>query len=501
MVDIVWVQTKFCLCAILLLHDISLGAISTRIDNGKLRTKAIRRILVNEPSSEEALITRNDDLIDLDSRIVGGSEVPVNRYPYMVSVTSGSSYSNQKHICGGALIAPDMVLCAAHCAEKATYVQIGKHYTDSVENYKVQASLRNKKNKNERPQAIDVETFFIIDKFVHPDYSATKMQPDFSLFLLSSSSKATPVQLHRSSILESTSAAKTSQPPTDRSALSPGQILTVIGYGAQYYGAKSYAEALQRTSVFYLPNADCNAIYEDLFNPSDMICAAARGKDACQGDSGGPLVWSSSDGDSPSDEDILVGVVSWGKECADEDWPGVYARVSSNYDWIYQVVCEESEFGCIVSSVNQSLDEVVLEEPNKTIKGKGNGSGNSEASIVQQVDLTTVLGSANEDIPNEIVSSTAHPEPESVGDILSDLYSSITETLESSNSESTSSTPSISKTLNCKDSETSFLGKGVKGKQRTCSWVSDRSSGGRRRSARCQHYQDKCPGTCNDLCQ
>jgi len=233
MVDIVWVQTKFCLCAILLLHDISLGAISTRIDNGKLRTKAIRRILVNEPSSEEALITRNDDLIDLDSRIVGGSEVPVNRYPYMVSVTSGSSYSNQKHICGGALIAPDMVLCAAHCAEKATYVQIGKHYTDSVENYKVQASLRNKKNKNERPQAIDVETFFIIDKFVHPDYSATKMQPDFSLFLLSSSSKATPVQLHRSSILESTSAAKTSQPPTDRSALSPGQILTVIGYGAQ----------------------------------------------------------------------------------------------------------------------------------------------------------------------------------------------------------------------------------------------------------------------------
>ena len=44
------------------------------------------------------------------SRIVGGSEVPEYRYPFLVSLRSFSS-----HICGGSLIEPSWVLTAAHC--------------------------------------------------------------------------------------------------------------------------------------------------------------------------------------------------------------------------------------------------------------------------------------------------------------------------------------------------------------------------------------------------
>lgn len=64
------------------------------------------------------------------------------------------------------------------------------------------------------------------------------------------------------------------------------------------------------------------------------FCAGsmAGGKDACQGDSGGPLVC------VVNNEPILYGVVSWGRDCAVEFLPGVYADVSSQISWIQQTL-------------------------------------------------------------------------------------------------------------------------------------------------------------------
>lgn len=60
-----------------------------------------------------------------------------------------------------------------------------------------------------------------------------------------------------------------------------------------------------------------------------MICAGYTkgGHDACQGDSGGPLRCG----------DLLVGVVSWGKGCAEPNYPGVYSRISVVRDWINDI--------------------------------------------------------------------------------------------------------------------------------------------------------------------
>lgn len=59
-----------------------------------------------------------------------------------------------------------------------------------------------------------------------------------------------------------------------------------------------------------------------------MIYASAAGRDTCQMDSGGPLAHKN------NGKFELVGLTSRGRGCALPDYPGVYARVSVQLEWI-----------------------------------------------------------------------------------------------------------------------------------------------------------------------
>ena len=48
---------------------------------------------------------------------------------------------------------------------------------------------------------------------------------------------------------------------------------------------------------------------------------------------GGPLITR-----GPDEENYeLIGVTSWGEKCALADYPGVYARVTKQLDWISEI--------------------------------------------------------------------------------------------------------------------------------------------------------------------
>lgn len=95
--------------------------------------------------------TSNND----GSRIVGGEDVEsIDSYPWLVSLQEMG-----EHNCGGSLIAPNLVLTAAHCSN---------HYY-GIEHLKVSAHRYNITKATIEEEGFD---FDVVEIFKHPNYTS-----------------------------------------------------------------------------------------------------------------------------------------------------------------------------------------------------------------------------------------------------------------------------------------------------------------------------------------
>lgn len=262
-------------------------------------------------------------LASFEPRIVGGQQAQEGRYPYAVSLTLSS-----RHFCGGSLIAPDMVLTAAHCGTQGdVYVEIGRFDQLTTTQY----------------ERIQVE-----DEFPNPYYmSGESLRHDQLLMKLSTASTVTPVQVN-----------------FDPNVPVVGQNVKIMGWGLTVPDQDtSLSTILMVADLQTISNEECSASVNPSYPWSnyegqisdDMLCAYVEGIDSCQGDSGGPMVIESFSGG----QDLQVGVVSWGYGCAQSYFPGVYSRPSYDSSWLIATVCENSSnppdyFNCANSGSNGS---------------------------------------------------------------------------------------------------------------------------------------------------
>ncbi|XP_059351329.1 uncharacterized protein LOC130696997 [Daphnia carinata] len=231
-----------------------------------------------------------------EQRIVGGTNAAKNSWPGIVALRS-----NGFAICGGSLISPTHVLTAAHCVDSVTQwnikelsVDLGMHSLEPSDAQETRAVRR---------------------VIIHGQWDPATNNNDVAILTLSSpvpyGATISPVCL----------------PPQTASDQYVNREAAIIGWGTVEEGGSQPA-VLQQSTVKIIANTKCRSSYPDITN--GMLCAAAPGTDTCQGDSGGPLLV------RPSLRSpwIQVGIVSYGVGCAQPEYPGVYARVTSYRSWI-----------------------------------------------------------------------------------------------------------------------------------------------------------------------
>lgn len=239
-----------------------------------------------------------------EMHIIGGADAAFNDYPYFVSVESFGH-----HRCGGTLIRRDIVLTAAHCDPT------GFPFAVTIGNFKAK----------------------VIERIVHPEFNSPRVGAnDVALLkldqLVPDNVELAPLAIH--------------SPPE-------GSWLTVIGMGTTTIDTYSASSTLQKVSLQVLPAAQCSNAYGNFYNDASMLCAAAPGRDSCRGDSGGPLL----------SDTHQIGLVSFGRKCADTKHPGIYMRVEYFLEWIEETACILSPDTCRSQQDSHSIMVAPLSPP------------------------------------------------------------------------------------------------------------------------------------------
>ena len=222
--------------------------------------------------------------------------------------------------CGGSLIAPGVILTAAHCAAK---------FQQEPTKLKIRCGEWDTQNQTEpRPH----QDRYVQNLDIHPEFNPRNLANDWAVLY---TSQDFDLQAHIDTIC-------LPQPEE----LFDFQTCFATGWGKDQFGAAgNYQVVLKEIDLPVVGHDQCEASLRTTrlgkrFQLDDsFICAGGvDGKDTCKGDGGSPLVCQSKF--DPTSY-VQAGIVAWGIGCGEDNTPGVYASVSKGVCWIdYAMTCQ-----------------------------------------------------------------------------------------------------------------------------------------------------------------
>jgi secreted trypsin-like serine protease len=232
-----------------------------------------------------------------DVKILGGAVAAPGQFPWMASLMdSKAERAILGAYCGGTVIAPRVVITAAHCVEG---VRPGE--MDVVVG-------RTRLSQDQEGERIPVQRIL-----TYPTYDNSSVLGDAALLQLARATTVQPLPIAH---------------PADDGLTAPGTRVITSGWGATEEGGEINDELLF-VRLTMRSHGYCDREYGAIDDASQLCIGSSRaGEDSCQGDSGGPVF---------SGEGVamrLIGLVSYGNGCGRKGVPGVYTRVSRYAKWI-----------------------------------------------------------------------------------------------------------------------------------------------------------------------
>jgi secreted trypsin-like serine protease len=232
--------------------------------------------------------------------IVGGGTANAKSYPWLAALTSPAVFFRPGgQFCGGVLIKADKVLTGAHCVRQFRYVPGTVNVTFG------RSDLAKKKGGT----TVKVKKIWINPAFRETDFHGTDVEHnDVAVITLAKKVKIKPVKL---------------------AGLS-GKTATILGWG-ETSKLKITDVKLRKATVPFVDWTACHRVYGGSLD-AGMTCAGSPKADSCQFDSGGPMFVDTKV--KGRLEPRVVGLVSWGKGCAQPGYPGVYVHLARFLDLI-----------------------------------------------------------------------------------------------------------------------------------------------------------------------
>lgn len=277
-------------------------------------------------------------------RVVGGSPTTIDQYPHQAAITlNPASFEGtglQRQFCGGTLVAPTLIVSAAHC--------FFDFNDGNFTNFNRYAAITGRTQlSSSAGQEIPFASYqFFTDASGNPLFNPNTLDWDVVLISLSAPSSSTPVLLAG---------------PDEAAVWERGLDVFITGWGAKSEGGPK-SDTLIAAQSAIIGDSTCQQPKVNLGGPLNtavQLCAGrlAGGVDSCQGDSGGPLVAPILGGGFR-----LVGDTSFGIGCARSFAPGVYGRIAADpmrtaLDNAAQAVAGVSIVGSGAQSAPQSAPE------------------------------------------------------------------------------------------------------------------------------------------------
>lgn len=278
-----------CQTHIIYLNHIEIDCHQTFSENLKYIILSIGAAVPAKPNGLADLLAEHGGMVPMgQGRIVGGYATTIEAFPWIVTIQLYGS-----HHCGGSIISATRLLTAAHCTQDTP-----------VSSLQIRAGSTDSQAGGEFVQVTNI--------IEHPLYNRLTLENDVSILWIPALNLAP-------------AGVATIGLPAQHAPVPTGALAHVAGWGALCWNCPG-TNMLRYVSVPIVSNAACNAYFGGGVAPS-MLCAGfSHGEqDACrQGDSGGPLNLGAE----------LIGIVSWGEQCALPPFPGVYARVAFFRNWI-----------------------------------------------------------------------------------------------------------------------------------------------------------------------